>query len=183
MSRLFCPAVEPQTQTFTATTTWTAPMTLAALDVLTGKGGTGTPAGTGTTYVTYREDTKITLYRYPDGTSKAVGPTLVSSKVWDGKPLPGDYCDPEYPYTSITEMPPEGTTSQTCYYAKLVQKRITYNNPATTGAATTGFGKSFPGGTGGAATPVTYTNVALTPGEKYNLSIPSGGSITIAYLA
>lgn len=49
------------------------------------------------------------------------------------------------------------------------------------GADATGFGQTFPGGVGGAATPVSLTNVAVTPGASYGLIIPAGGSITITY--
>jgi hypothetical protein len=52
---------------------------------------------------------------------------------------------------------------------------------ATTGASATGFGKTFLGGTGGAATPTNFTNVTVVPNASYNLVVPSGGSITITY--
>lgn len=61
-------------------------------------------------------------------------------------------------------------------------------NQATAGANTTGFSLTFSGGavtsvptTAAAATPVTYTNVAVTPGASYPLVIPSSGYITISY--
>lgn len=50
-----------------------------------------------------------------------------------------------------------------------------------TGDNTTGFGQTFAGGTGGAATPATYTNVAVTAGQTYTLTIPSGGSLQFSY--
>jgi len=54
---------------------------------------------------------------------------------------------------------------------------------ATTGSDTTGFSKTFSGGVGGAASGTTYNDVAITPGASYSLVVPSGGSITITYLA
>lgn len=54
-------------------------------------------------------------------------------------------------------------------------------HPATTGASSTGFGKTFPGGTGGAASTTIFTDVVVTPGASYNLVIPAGGLITITY--
>jgi hypothetical protein len=60
--------------------------------------------------------------------------------------------------------------------------------PATTGASTTGFGKTFPGGFGGAATPVTYPNgsspapIAVTPGASNGFTIQAGGSLTFTWL-
>ena len=59
------------------------------------------------------------------------------------------------------------------------------------GAATTGVGKTFPGGTltgtepfRTAVAPVTtnFTNVAVTPGVSYPIVVPSGGSLTITYI-
>ena len=58
------------------------------------------------------------------------------------------------------------------------------------GTATTGFGRTFPGGTLTGTTPfrtavapstTTFTNVAITPGTTYNIVVPSGGSLTITY--
>lgn len=56
-----------------------------------------------------------------------------------------------------------------------------YNDP-TTGSSTTAFGYTFPGGTGGAASPVTYNNVAVTPGASYSIVVPAGGSVSITYI-
>lgn len=67
-----------------------------------------------------------------------------------------------------------------------------YLAPGGAGAATTGFGFTFPGGgvsgtypsqVGEGATPLSYTDVAVTPGASYSLSIPDGGYITIQYLS
>jgi len=52
---------------------------------------------------------------------------------------------------------------------------------ATTGDSTTGFGKTFPGGTGGAASDTTFNNVAVTPGTTY--TIVNNGALTIQYYA
>lgn len=56
-------------------------------------------------------------------------------------------------------------------------------DPATVGASTTGFGKTWPGGDGGTAPTLTFTSIPVVPGQVYNLSIPSGGYITITYAA
>jgi hypothetical protein len=53
--------------------------------------------------------------------------------------------------------------------------------PATTGASATGFGKTFPGGTGGPATTTSFANVAVTGGSNYSIVVPAGGSLTISY--
>ena len=52
-----------------------------------------------------------------------------------------------------------------------------------TGASSTALGYTFAGGAGGAATPVTYNNVAVTSGSSYSIVVPSGGSVTIQYYA
>ncbi len=52
---------------------------------------------------------------------------------------------------------------------------------ATTGANTTAFGKTFPGGIGATATPAFYSNVAVTPGASYSIVVPPGGVVSINY--
>jgi len=80
----------------------------------------------------------------------------------------------------------------------------TYNSPAfwyavgsayfdgSAGESTTAFGYTFsgasqagsyPNATGQAATPATYTSVAVSPGTGYAISVASGGSVTIQYTA
>jgi hypothetical protein len=61
------------------------------------------------------------------------------------------------------------------YYLYGLEK---YTNP-TTGANTTGFNLTFPGGSGGAATTQTYNSVSVTPGQTY--TIVNSGSLTISY--
>lgn len=53
--------------------------------------------------------------------------------------------------------------------------------PATTGASASAFGKTFPGGTGGTAALSGHTSVPVTPGATYQVTVPSGGFITITY--
>lgn len=52
---------------------------------------------------------------------------------------------------------------------------------ATNGSDTVGFGHTFAGGMGGAATSANFASVAVTPGNSYPMTIPAGGSITIVY--
>jgi hypothetical protein len=52
-----------------------------------------------------------------------------------------------------------------------------------TGVGKTFSGGAYSGGTGYPATTTTFTNVAVTPGASYSLSIPSGGQISISYYA
>ena len=59
------------------------------------------------------------------------------------------------------------------------------------GSATTGLGKTFPGGTLTGTEPyrtavpavtTTFTNVVVIPGASYSIVVPSGGSLTITYI-
>lgn len=54
-------------------------------------------------------------------------------------------------------------------------------HPASTGLPTIAFGKTFPGGSGGAAVQTGYANVPVTPGETYQITVPTGGNVTITY--
>jgi hypothetical protein len=103
---------------------------------------------------------------------------------WPGVPLgqvPSNYCDPAVP----EKDPSQGGSAvyyQTmkCYYFGV---RTVGGSPATTGASATGFGKVFPGGTGGAAADTSFANVPVTALASYPVSVPVGGSITITYKA
>lgn len=166
-------------QTFTANTTWTAPAT-SNLETLVGNGAAGKPGEPG---YTDPDTTQYRLERYrqqytSDGAGgyyQDGGPSLYTTGNWVSSPpdQPDDYCDPP------------GGASYYCYSYVIGTRTVAGAThppvPATTGASATGFGKTFPGGTGGAATPVPYNNVAVTPGASYPLVVPSGGSITITY--
>ena len=56
---------------------------------------------------------------------------------------------------------------------------LEFLTPATNGSDTTGFGLTFAGGVGGAATTQTYNSVSVTPGQTY--TIVNSGSLTISY--
>lgn len=58
---------------------------------------------------------------------------------------------------------------------------LEYYIPQFNGANTTGFGYTFAGGVGAAATPVTYNNVPVTPGTTYTINSTGDGYITIIY--
>jgi len=151
------------TQTFTATTTWTAPITTSRIEKASGKGAAGSPGGEYTGY--YFKGGVISYYK--GGVLQFQGVTG-DERIFGNKPA--DYCDP------VSYVPGPGyDASQTCWshWDEVTEK--------TTGAAATGFGKTFPGGTGGPAPTTTFNNVPVTPGASYNLNIPAGGSITITY--
>ena len=79
--------------------------------------------------------------------------------------------------TSGTVPTPPGSPSREAFLTNIEF----YTGPGT-GNPSTGFGKSFPGGTDGPATPTTYNNVSVTPGASYSIVVPSGGFITITYI-
>jgi hypothetical protein len=57
-----------------------------------------------------------------------------------------------------------------------------FSSPETTGGTSSAFGFTYPGGVGGPATPSTTTNVSVTPGQTYSITV-SGGYVTFQYLA
>lgn len=160
------------TQTFTSNATWVAPASTAVLETLTGQGGSGTPASTRDGYLYYELNYQMGQRR-SDGVWESVSSETTGPHFREV--VPADYCEPV-----VTSGDPEYSAYQRCYDYTTIGPS-TEEVEATTGASTTGFGKTFPGGTGGAATPVTYNSVAVTPGASYPLVIPSGGSITITY--
>lgn len=84
--------------------------------------------------------------------------------------------------TSIGSPPSSGTIT----YTQVLNNTRGYYlsgleiySPGSTGASTTGFGLSFPGGNSGPASLVSYSNVNVTPGTTY--TIVNNGSLTITY--
>lgn len=65
--------------------------------------------------------------------------------------------------------------------ARVAYKERGAYHPATTGLPASAFGKTFPGGTGGTATTTSYTNVPVSAGQTYQITVPTGGSVTITY--
>jgi len=53
--------------------------------------------------------------------------------------------------------------------------------PGFLGASSTALGKTFPGGNGGPPSTTTFSNVAVTPGVSYPISVAPGGSVTLQY--
>jgi hypothetical protein len=85
---------------------------------------------------------------------------------------------------SIGSPPGSGTIT----YAQILNNTrgyylsgLEYFSPGTTGAATTGFGLTFPGGVGAPASTTTFTSVAVTPGTTY--TVVNNQSLVITYVA
>lgn len=159
------------TQTFTGNATWTAPVTTSRIDTASGKGAAGSTSST-TTNGWYSIAT-TTLHRRDGGTDQTASQ---SAGVFDGSPMPSNYCDPTVYYT--IDQSTVYTDSIKCYSFYATSKTDT---TVTTGGSSTGFGKTFPGGVGGAASVTAFSNIAITPGATYNIVVPPGGSLTITY--
>lgn len=155
------------TVTQTSNGTLTIPAGVSTVTV-SGYGAPGQPARQESQEgYTYRE--VITIYPW-----NGAAPFTVNGGSGSGSgPAPSNYCD--------GYVPPSGQENgnQVCYY--FTGSATTITIPATTGAAASGIGKTFPGGVGGPATPVAYSNVPVTPGASYPVTVPPGGSITITY--
>lgn len=211
-------------QTFTSSTTWTAPATVTNLLAVIGKGQDGygtyqtnttlsfatiTNSGSGSgsnslpiPWSAVANTTNITVSRFnttsynPTFTAVDRAFTFYSNNTFSW--VDGGGVFPYYVVTGTWSLqsssgapnPPSGNATYGAtggYYAS-----GDYLAPGGSGANTTGFGFTFPGGgvsgsypneTGNAATPASYNNVAVTPGASYSLSIPDNGYITIQYLA
>lgn len=90
----------------------------------------------------------------------------------------------------LTGSPLSGNLSYPGSFSYAASGDVIY--PGSAGGSTTAFGYTFsgasqvgsyPNATGQSATPVTYTNVAVTPGNSYPVTVASGGSVIIQYLA
>jgi hypothetical protein len=172
------------TETIMTSGNWAAPIGVGMLPSLVGRGGSGTP------YEPARDAvpgpmTKFKLiqnrYRRIDG-----GPDDVEVYITRG--------DNAWPGTT----PPDATVEVAPFFDGThdqITQLIAYGSepypeilipampeePETTGPDTTGFGRSFAGGVGGIATPATFNDVIVTPGQSYALVVPTGGYITITY--
>lgn len=169
---------KPTTKTYTYVNhgqAITIPASVGNLTLLTGQGGAGRAEDE--EYVrAYRKNTK-TYVGYENGTVQ----TTDQGTTYHAGTTPADYCGPVVEYTTADG---QKRYTQNCYYHSDASYWST--EPATTGASASitgpnGFSRTYPGGYGGPATPVTQENVAVTPGGQYVLTIPYGGSITMSY--
>lgn len=152
-------------ETITSSRTWIAPAKTTALVTLAGIGQDGTPYVEGQQgYDTYSTD----VYYPPNNGAPQYGPLTFVSTTYDATP-PGGYC------TGTQNQ--DGSRNETCYSFVIFDT----SQPATTGANTTGFDKTFAGGAGVPAVPATYSNVPVTPNASYSLVVPTGGSLTLTY--
>lgn len=176
MARLFSPSATSQTtRTFpVGSSTFVVPAGVTKLDSIIGQGGVGSPGSNAYDDPTvYYIDTYRQNYTWDGTTSTASGgPVLIASDgpYYSPPTAPTAYCDPFFDIYSC--------------YAFFVRGVAGAHHPGTSpsfGPSATGFGQTFAGGYGGAASPSTINNVAVTPLSNYSITVPSGGSITITY--
>jgi hypothetical protein len=166
------------TETITSSRTWVAPTSTNRIETAGGYGAAGTPYDPGTPdQHGWYCITTVTFHKR-DGSgvdqTASQGPNHL-----DGSAVPSNYCDPTVFYTTAQSANYDYST--TCYNFYAVTVAGTPPTPATTGASTTAFGKTFPGGTGGPASTTTFNSISISPGASYPISIPAGGSLTISY--
>lgn len=166
------------TQTFTSNATWVAPATTTRLETASGSGAAGTPPSGGTPDQHGWFTLFIDTFHRRD-TGEPVQTSSQGPNVMDGSPMPDNYCDPQQFFTLEESSVYSDVT--TCYSHLSVTVAGTPGTAPTTGANTTGFGQFFPGGTGGAASTVSFTAVPVTPNTGYPIVVPSGGSLTITW--
>lgn len=154
------------TETFTANTTWPAPLTTNRIDSATGKGGAGAPG-----LVTHSYDRYVESWHYINFAQVSHAPKSFQGH-FSGS-APDDYWE-------RVDDPTDSTGGSWTDFNWTFLEQSHTGTPST-GPSTTAFGQTFPGGTGGPATITTITNVAITPGASYNISVPPGGSLTITY--
>lgn len=206
-----------QTATFTSSSSWTAPIGVTNLTVLTGAGGTGTPFSEGwyngnlgflaysyewggtegtlnsaPTYLDVYNDSTGTLSGLNSSTADRVvafGPVLYyynpsttkTYTVFSGftsKRVRGTIVQSVGPWDNRSTQPVRGIGNG--WY---IAGEEYFSSGPTTGDTTTAFGNSYAGGDGGAATPITTTNVSVTPGQTYGITVGAGGYVTFQYLA
>lgn len=159
---------QPFSRTFTSNEQFIVPAGVTSVN-MSGRGARGTDEG----FIPIGGyNTAFTTTSYQ---SNGNSDTTSGSLGFSAGPVPFDYCETGpgggiYAYTV------------TCYYYTY-EERQEYR-PATTGAAATAIGRSFPGSTGN-VTPATttFSNVPVTAGGSgYPIVVPSGGTITISWV-
>lgn len=171
LSSLFTGAPTPRTVTLTSSvTSYTVPLSVSNLKTAVGKGSDGSSPSN---YYVQRYECRT----YTNSRVRSTGEVHVTDQgtTTGYGTVPSNYCDP------ATPLPSNPTYSETwnCYY--FTDTSYWDYAPGTNGTASTAFGKTFPGGAEGPAPTTSYSNVAVTPGQAYPVSIPPGGYITITF--
>jgi hypothetical protein len=150
---------------------WTAPATMT-VDVL-GYGARGTDEEYQTVQA-WTSQVIIFDFHRTDGSRRD---TYGASGSGSGA-TPASYCGPRTDWT--VEQNPTYASTQACIYytdASYSQQYL-----ATTGAASSAFGTTYPGSYGNTPqTPNETTAIQVTEGQQYYISVPFGGLVQIRY--
>jgi len=138
----------------------------------------GAPAFNGTTGVRTINYYQATAYQ---NTNTAGGNWGVDSYAYSTLTIDGACYNTGYQSGSVTNATKIADYTGGGQSASWLVWAPNYYIDPTIGAATTGFGLTFPGGSYGPASITTFTNVSVTPNVTY--TIVNNGSLTIQYYA
>jgi hypothetical protein len=157
-------------ETFLVSQNWTVPYGVTSIDKTVGRGAPGEPAWpAGDYWVIYSvEDIDYVGPEYgEDSYSRTINRLEYADPGPNPQNLQSQYQPAQHRQVSTYEESEYGYDP---------------GSPATSGAPSTGFGQTFPGGYGGTAYPVTNeVDVAVTAGQIIALTIPAEGFIEITY--
>lgn len=187
-----------QTVTFTANTTWVAPVGVTLLPTVVGHGSNGSSPRTSSTVVTVTYHSTGTagvgsiLWENVQGVAEGVAANLnASGSISFDRYVIQVYPDETNTYTTSTpsiegydaDATFTGGWGTSGHISSSGTSRVSYTHDID-GTAATGFSKTFPGGVSGGVAPTTsFTNVAVVPGNSYPVVVPTGGAVQITYFA
>lgn len=160
----------PISQTFSSSGTLVIPAGVLSVDLI-GRGARGRDSyqQTQDSYTYYDE---ITIYPW-----NGSAPFTVRGSSGSGNgQAPGNSCGPYTPPNAQTQT----NGNMVCTYYSGSTSTVTV--PATTGASSTGVGKTFPGSYGDITPTITQFNAVPVTAGSYNIVVPAGGYITVNYL-
>lgn len=206
MARLFPPSRNLKQFTYSSNSTLVVPAHVNLISSVVGKGADGTPYTWVTQTLTMAQSSKSAVGGgssvVPRSACFDYGMSQAVLFDWTGGPdiravtyTSRTYVTNTSDLTSVSTNSPvtvtvksTGTTSYVTStgnftYANAgtdyVRVSIQVNTGGTSGAAATAFGYTFPGGVNGPATNTTVSNITVTPGGSYPITIPVGGGLII----
>lgn len=147
------------------TTPWKPPLGVTRLEKAVGKGQDGTPGATFYEVSEFRQ----TITYFDNGTISYGTVFLVRRYETPSSNTPATY------YDNYQEYPDRVSEDKHSFSSRRVTQ------PAFTGAATTGFNLTFPGGVGVSASSRQFESVAVSSATTYNVTVAPGGNLTIFY--
>lgn len=191
------------TVTFNSSTTWVAPPGVTLLTTASGYGAAGTASNVITLdyamiTVTFRTDASTGAGNFDWTTESNYVDGVVADMNADGAASWTQYFIDVWPdgtntITSTHPVSDSGNIAGSAYrtgpasgpatQTDRIDMYVSYDAGGTSGAVSTAFSLSFPGGTPAVPTPsaTTYNNVAVVPGTSYPIVVASGGAVTITF--